>query len=67
MGIYERWEADDNRKEKWLQSRPICCICGDHIQEEKAIYYNDEWCHKDSECSRTFWDNIMEDFLDDVE
>ena len=67
MEVYDLWEAEDNRKEKWLQSRPICCICKEHIQEEMAIYYNDQWCHKDSFCSNDFWNDGMEDFLEDVE
>ena len=65
--IYAQWEANDNAKEKWLARRPVCCICKEHIQEEKAIYYNDEWCHKTRECSEEFWSNIMEDFLEDVD
>ena len=30
---FERWDAI---REEWLESRPICSKCGEHIQ--------DEWC-----------------------
>lgn len=26
-----------------LERLPLCCICGDPIQDEKALYLNDEW------------------------
>ena len=64
---YDLFEADDNRKEKWLAKRPVCSICKEHIQTEKAIYYNDQWCCTGRECYRDFFENIMEDFLEDVD
>lgn len=30
---YERWEAD---QEAWLNRRPVCKWCGEHIQDEYA-------------------------------
>ena len=65
--IYQRCEADDNAKERKLQKRPICCICKEHIQDEQAIYYNDEWCHNDRECSSELWDEMIKEFLENVE
>ncbi len=44
---------------------PICEICGRTIKQHKAIYYNDYYicaC-----CEFTFWQNIREDFLIDIE
>lgn len=26
----------DSEQERWLNSRPVCCRCGDHIQDEEA-------------------------------
>lgn len=34
MDAYEAWERHDAEQEKWLQSRPVCSECGEHIQEE---------------------------------
>ena len=34
MDAYEAWERHDAEQEKWLQKRPACCQCGEHIQEE---------------------------------
>lgn len=30
----ERWERHDREQEEWLQKRPVCVECGEHIQEE---------------------------------
>ncbi len=37
---FERREAE---QERWLQSRPTCCQCGEHIQEERAVRINGDW------------------------
>ncbi len=34
MDNYERWERHDAEQERWLNKRPVCCECGEHIQEE---------------------------------
>ena len=31
---YSQWEAHEARQEAWLNKRPICCHCGQPIQEE---------------------------------
>lgn len=71
MEAYDLWASNDARKEKWLASRPICCACGEHIQDEKAFYYNDQWFHKDDDCERALmelvWEDIKKDYLEDVE
>ena len=33
---YSQWERHEAEKEAWLASRPVCCRCGEHIQEEPA-------------------------------
>lgn len=59
---YDLWEAHDRKKEKMLEDLPICEICGEPIQQEKAVYYNDQWCCRD--CEEEFWREIREDFLE---
>lgn len=36
--LHHEYEA-----EKWLQSRPECSICGNHIQEDIALKLDGEW------------------------
>lgn len=33
----------DAEQEAWLQRRPVCADCGNHIQDEEAYYINGEW------------------------
>lgn len=33
----------DREKEEWLRKRPVCCICGEHIQQEDAVCISDRW------------------------
>ena len=59
---FERHEAE---QEKQLMKLPICSCCGEPIQQEKAIYYNDQWCCEN--CEYDFWYDIREDFLESVD
>lgn len=34
MEAYDLWEAHDREQYKWEQSRPVCDVCGEHIQDE---------------------------------
>lgn len=58
--------ADSERfyieQEKKLEKLPLCECCGEPIQQEDAIYYNDQWCCED--CEDIFWLSIREDFLE---
>ena len=29
------FERHDAQQERWLQSRPVCEVCGEHIQDER--------------------------------
>lgn len=33
----------EDEKQKWLESRPICSICGERIQETSALLLDGEW------------------------
>ena len=37
---FNNWDA---RQNKWLEQRPICVDCGEHIQDDQAYYINGEW------------------------
>ena len=44
-----------------LSKLPLCECCGNPIQQEKAVYYNDQWvCEA---CEYQFWLDIRSDFL----
>lgn len=38
MDNYSQWEHQERKAEAWLESRPICCRCGEHIQEEPVYH-----------------------------
>lgn len=52
------WDAEQNKR---LESLPVCECCGEPIQQEKAVYYNDQWICEN--CESDFWADIREDFL----
>ena len=58
------FERYDSEREKVLENLPRCSCCNQPIQQEKAVYYNDQWCCKD--CEVDFWDDIRSDFLESV-
>ncbi len=37
---FERYDADRERK---LRCLPVCSLCREHIQQETAVCFNDEW------------------------
>ena len=55
----------DAELEEMLEKLPVCECCGKPIQQDKAIYYNDQWCCED--CETEFWQNIRDDFLESVD
>ena len=49
---FDEW---DREREKWLSKRPVCGWCGEHIQEETALFINDEWmCERCEENHRRY-------------
>ncbi len=57
------FEEHDREAEKWLNSRPICDMCGHHIQED---YYFD--ADGDTLCERCFNEYFVRDnFLKYIE
>lgn len=59
---FDRYDAEQQQQ---LDSLPVCECCGEPIQQETAVYYNDHWICR--ECETEFWLDIREDFLKDVE
>jgi formylmethanofuran dehydrogenase subunit E len=61
---YDKWLQHDAEQERQLQMLPKCSECGEHIQQERAVYYDGKWCCK--ECESDFWRRIREDFLENT-
>ena len=61
LDLFERHDAEQERK---LQKLPVCDKCKNPIQQEKAVYYNDQWICE--ECEFDLWNDIREDFLESV-
>lgn len=59
------FENHDTEQQSELDKLPLCIYCGEPIQQDKAFYYNDQWCCK--ECEPDFWNDIREDFLEGVD
>lgn len=55
---YNRYEQKERDDDRWLRSRPRCCMCGSRIQEETALYLKG-WICEDciAENRRTIDDN----------
>ena len=37
------FEANERRKEAWLNRRPVCSCCKANIQDEEALHFGDTW------------------------
>lgn len=40
---YDLWAAHDSHQERLLKRLPECCLCGQHIQQDSAVYMYGEW------------------------
>ena len=57
---YDRWEQHDAEQQAELDKLPECCYCEEPIQQEFAIYINDEWyCDN---CLETHFRKEVEDY-----
>ena len=36
--VFEAVDRREREQEKWLEARPVCDVCGEHIQEDH--YFN---------------------------
>lgn len=51
------YEERDSAQEAWLQRRPVCVCCGEHIQDESAYWIDSEyWCERCVEETRVYID-----------
>lgn len=44
---YDFWKDRDQNQEEWLERRPKCICCGEHIQEDFAVQLRgDYYCDR---------------------
>lgn len=60
--LFERHDAE---QEERLARLPVCECCGHPIQQEKAVYYNDQWFCED--CEDEAWEHIRAEYLESTE
>lgn len=54
---FEKYDAERERKLKQL---PVCCLCGDHIQQDTAVHFKGKWV-----CDGCL-DDLREETLEDA-
>lgn len=47
IDVYDLWEAQDIKKERWLARLPKCEWCDKPIQDEYLFVINDSYFHED--------------------
>lgn len=52
-------------REEWLKKLPVCTCCGEPIQQEKAVNYDDKWFCVN--CEHYIWDDIRSDYFERTE
>ncbi len=53
---YSMWERREAEQERWLESRPICCRCREHIQDEPVV---------DAETGEEFCPDCWEELIEE--
>lgn len=59
---YDIWAAHDIEMERRRARRPVCEVCGHHIQDETAYLFRGTWIHK--KCMENF-EELVEDNLEE--
>lgn len=62
MEAYDLWEAHDREQEKRLQSRPVCDVCGEHIQDEYLFEIGSDYV-----CEECLLDYMKENYRKSTE
>lgn len=55
---YDLFRQRDADQEQWLQRRPKCICCGEHIQEESAVQIRgDYYCDRCLDDMRVYFED----------
>lgn len=52
IDVNDLYNAHERKQEEWLKSRPVCCKCGDPIQDEFGYFVDNDWICQ--ECMKDF-------------
>ena len=58
---YSQFKSRERRLEAWLRKRPVCCYCGEHIQDEQLFDIEGELYHE--ECLVANFRKDTEDYI----
>lgn len=54
---YDMWCEHEAEQEAWLERRPLCCKCDEHIQQEYAVKIDGKW----------YCDECLDDMREEIE
>ena len=58
---YDLFAQHDAEQERWLEQRPICSCCGEHIQDDRLYDINGElYC---CECTEEEFSKSTDDYM----
>ena len=53
---YSMWESKEREHDRWLKTRPICCECEEHIQDERCFEFDGKYiCERCLEQNHRKW------------
>ena len=62
---YDRYELHEAEQERFLRRLPVCSVCGEHMQQAKAIRFKGQWyCNT---CEDEALELIAEDYREEIE
>ena len=59
---FSQWEAHEAKHEAWLNTRPVCCHCGEPIQDERMFDINGNYYHVD--CAEDEFKKYTDDYCE---
>ena len=64
MDNYDMWLSHDLARERWRERRPVCDVCGEHIQDENVYKtLRGDMCEA---CAEAYADELAEEFKQDT-
>jgi hypothetical protein len=61
--MYDEFLEHDRKDTEWLQRRPVCAYCGEHIQDPVCYCVNGRHYCTLTECQEAAWESIKGLFL----
>lgn len=56
------FEQHDAEQERWLSKRPVCAVCGEHVQDDLALFLWNEWICDECVAKNKAW---VDDYIAD--